>query len=155
MAWNRAVRPALALIVGVMALGGAATAQSEAPEFAFSREVTVFVSSPPVLVAEAPSREAVVYLSEPAVVLARSDSREAIVFNSESPIVDAFSREVSVFDGYYLADALLAARVAGGVAVSTPTFFERLQMAMRLTGQSRINMPVAVEVLRIAVSLTP
>jgi hypothetical protein len=80
-------------------------------------------------------------------------SREAVAYLSESPIVDAFSREAVVFDGYYLPEALDALRIAGGMKPATAAQKDRFQMAMLLASQNRISLPVAAAILRIAIRL--
>ena len=176
MRWKlvrKGITRAAGAVVVALATCAASSAQGDI-EGAWSREVVVYASAPAVEIADAysrtavvrnsgetfvpglaASRESVVYNSEPLVPFTQSHSRESVLYVSESPIVDAFSREVVVFDGYYVPEAFQAIRIAGGLEGSTPAFMERLQMAFEMSGQTRINLAVAAQVLRIAVSLTP
>lgn len=149
----RRMRTVLCLFAAV-AVCGAGKCQ-DVLEGTYSREVVVFNSGTALPLNLALSPETVVYNSLPALVPSETHSREAVLYVSELPIVDSFSREVVVFDGYYVREALQAIRIAGGMEAATPSFFDRLELAFQMSGQTRINALVAAQVLRIAVSLTP
>jgi hypothetical protein len=119
----------------------------------YSREAEVYNSEPATIITQAYSREAALYNSEPVTLLTQSYSREAVAYVSESPIVDSFSREAVVFNGYYLPEALEAVRIAGGLKTATPAQMDRFQMAMQRAAQNRISLPVAAEIMRIALRL--
>lgn len=120
---------------------------------AVSREAALYNSEPAVAYTQAYSREAALYNSEPALIYAEAFSREAVTYVSEVSIVDAFSRETAVFNGYYLPEAMDAIRIAGGFKTATPTQMQRFQMALQMTAQNRISLPVATAILRIAIQL--
>jgi hypothetical protein len=103
----------------------------------------------------ATSREAVLVASEIPVITTQSYSKEAVAVVSESPIVDTFSREIAIYDGYYVAEAFDALRIAGGIQAATTANTNRFALALQLTNATRINLPVAVRILRMATRLQP
>lgn len=120
---------------------------------AVSREAAIYNSEPPVAYTQAYSREASLYNSEPALVYAQAFSREAVAYVSDNPIVDSFSRETVVFNGYYVPEGMDALRIAAGLQKSTPTQMERFQMALQMASEDRISLTVAANILRIAMRL--
>lgn len=122
---------------------------------AFSRYAVVISSELPPLLSQAYSRESILIASEVPPALTQAYSKEAVLVVSESPIVDIFSREIAVYDGYYVSEAFDAMRIAGGIQKATPANMDRFALALQLTSATRINLPVAVRILRIATRLQP
>lgn len=119
---------------------------------AVSREAALY-NSEQVVITQAYSTEASLYNSEPALAYREAFSREAVSYVSEISIVDSFSREAAVYNGYYLPEAMDAIRIAGGFQTATPTQMNRFQLALQMTAQNRVTLPVAAAILRIAIRL--
>jgi len=130
---------------------------NSAPAFTYveavSREAALYNSEPSVAYAQAYSREAPLYNSEPALSYREAFSKESVTYVSEISIVDSFSREAVVFNGYHMPEAMDAIRIAGGFQAATPAQVQRFQLALQLAAQGRVSLPVAAAILRIAIRL--
>ena len=121
----------------------------------YSKEAVLVASEVAPVLTETYSKEAVLVASELPPLLTEAYSKEAVLVVSESPIVDTFSREIAIYDGYYVTEAFDALRIAGGIQTATADNMNRFALALQLTNATRINLPVAVRILRIATRLQP